>query len=254
MAHSPWDAELYDDNHSFVWKLTANVLKLLDPRADERIIDLGCGTGHLAQELASRGVDVVGVDSSESMISRARATYPGLRFVVADARDFDVGAKFDAVFSNAALHWMPEHGRVFARAFAHLRPGGRFVFEMGAEHNVQAILEALAHARGEIGAAPVAPTGTKTFLNVARATALLNSAGFEVLLATASDRPTGLNGPQGLRTWITMFGGAWLDDVPDGEREKFLAAAERHARPRLFRDGLWTADYRRLLVKALRPS
>ena len=252
MTKAAWNAELYDESHSFVWKLTAEIVALLDPQPAERIIDLGCGTGHLAQQLADRGIDIVGVDASAEMISKARQTYPGLRFEVADGRSFDVGADFDAVFSNAALHWMPEQERVFARVFAQLRPGGRFVFEMGGARNVLAIRGALDHGLRSIGAPLAAGNGSKTYLSVNQACAKLDRAGFEVTHATWSERPTLLEGEQGLRNWVLMFGAAWLEWVPLREREKFFAAVEAHARPRLFHDGNWIADYKRLRVRAVR--
>ncbi len=254
VTHAAWNAELYDESHSFVWKLTAEVLGLLDPKPGERMIDLGCGTGHLAQHLAERGVAIIGVDASAEMIAKARRTYPGLHFEIADGRTFDVGAGFDAIFSNAALHWMPEQERVFARVFAQLRPGGRFVFEMGGTRNVLAIREALDHGLSEIGAPLAAGNGSKTYLSVNQACAKLDRAGFEVTHATWSERPTLLEGEQGLRNWTLMFGAAWLEWVPALARERFFAAAEEHARPRLFHNGSWIADYKRLRVRAVRPE
>ena len=247
-----WNALKYDENYSFVWKLAGEMLALLDAKPGERIVDLGSGTGHLTRQLAERGAEVVGVDASREMIAEARRLHPGLRFEIADGRSFDVGESFDAVFSNAALHWMPEQERVFARVFAHLRPGGRFVFEMGGDRNVLAIREAIAHALHEIGAPLAAAAGSKTYLSVTQACAMLDRTGFEVVHATWTDRPTLLEGERGLRTWIEMFGASWLAWVPDAERERFFALAENHARPQLYRDGHWMADYKRLRVKALR--
>lgn len=254
MTDAIWNAELYDGKHSFVWKRTTEVLGLLDPRPGERMLDLGCGTGHLTQHLAGIGVEIIGVDASLEMAAKARYSYPGLRFVVADGRDFDLGSGFDAVFSNAALHWMSDQQRVFERVFAHLRPGGRFVFEMGGVRNLLAIREALAHALGLIGAPADAAGGRMTYLSVNQACALLDSAGFEVSSATWTERETPLEGPDGLRNWVEMFGDAWLQWVPKERREEFFAAVEAHARPRLFREDQWIADYKRLRVRAVRPA
>jgi trans-aconitate methyltransferase len=254
VPEAAWNAELYDRSHAFVWKLTDEVLALLDARAGERIVDLGCGTGHLAQRLAERGVEVVGVDASESMIAKARAAYPGLRFVVADGRSFDVGTGFDAVFSNAALHWMPEQQRVFERVRAHLRPGGRFVFEMGGARNLQRVREAIGKALRDLGAPLAAAGESNDYLGVTRACALLDAAGFEVTSATLTHRPTPLEGEHGLRNWIHMFGGAWLRWVDEPQRERFLSLAEEHARPHLYRDGAWIADYKRLRVRSQTAS
>src|SRR5262249_35803441 len=86
LATNAWDARLYDDKHAFVWKQGAALLDLLAPKANERILDLGCGTGHLTDQLAAAGAEVIGIDSAASMIDQARRTYPHLRFEIADAR------------------------------------------------------------------------------------------------------------------------------------------------------------------------
>src|SRR2546430_3077939 len=106
-----WNAGEYDSRHSYVWTLAADLIELLAPRAGERILDLGCGTGHLTAQIAARGAEVVGIDSSVSMIAQARQNFPKLKFQLADARDFRFEAPFDAVFSNAALHWVREAER-----------------------------------------------------------------------------------------------------------------------------------------------
>ena len=109
-----WDSSLYDDRHSFVWKKVGELIELLDAKSDERILDLGCGTGHLTAQIAARGASVTGLDSSVSMIAQARQNFPKLKFVLADARSFHFDQPFDAVFSNAALHWIPDAGSVIA--------------------------------------------------------------------------------------------------------------------------------------------
>src|SRR5262245_39882978 len=124
-----WDAGLYDEKHSFVWEHGAALLELLAAQPGERVLDLGRGTGHLTTQLAATGAEVVGLDSSATMIEQARRSYPQLRFEVADARDFSFAEPFDAVFSNAVLHWITEPERVIACVGRALRPGGRFVAE-----------------------------------------------------------------------------------------------------------------------------
>src|SRR6476646_6118715 len=101
-----WNSGLYDQAHSFVWKLAADLLPVLDPKQGERIVDLGCGTGHLTAEIARTGAHVIGIDSSAKMIEQARSTYPDIDFRIADARSFTLDEPVDAVFSNAALHWV----------------------------------------------------------------------------------------------------------------------------------------------------
>src|SRR5206468_2153174 len=127
----------YDDKHSFVWKYGKEVLDLLAPREGERILDVGCGTAHLTNQIASRGARVVGLDKSSAMIERARALYPELQLEVADATDFHFDEPFDAVFSNAAIHWMKDQDAVARAVFNALKPGGRFVAEFGGKGNIK---------------------------------------------------------------------------------------------------------------------
>ena len=110
-----WNASLYDDAHAFVWKAAASLLELLDPKAGERILDLGCGTGHLTAQIAARGATVIGLDNSQEMIGSARRLYPQIQFTVGDARTFAFDPAFDAVFSNAALHWIKEPDDIVQR-------------------------------------------------------------------------------------------------------------------------------------------
>jgi trans-aconitate methyltransferase len=245
-----WDASLYDDKHSFVWKHGASLLELLAPRPGERILDLGCGTGHLTAQIAAGGADVTGVDSSTAMIEQARHGYPHLRFEVADARDFVFAESFDAVFSNAVLHWIREPARVIGCVRRALKPGGRFVAEFGGKGNVQVIAGALEAAFREVGSEPFELPWY--FPSIAEYTALLEQGGLEVTFATLFDRPTPLDGEDGMRNWIAMFANDLLARVPEDRREGFLRIAEERLRPVLHRDGTWLADYRRLRVVARR--
>jgi trans-aconitate 2-methyltransferase len=125
---------------------------------------------------------------------------------------------------------------------------------MGGARNVLAIREAIEHGLREIGAPRAAAEGGKTYLSVNQACALLDREGFEVLPATWTERPTPLEGTDGLRKWIEMFGGGWTAGVQPEDRERFLALVEQHARPALFQGGAWIADYKRLRVRAIRPN
>ena len=245
-----WDADLYDDRHAFVWKHGASLVELLDPKTGERILDLGCGTGHLTAAIADAGATVVGLDHSAEMLAQARAAYPRLSFVQGDARDFTFPEPFDAVFSNAVLHWVRQPERVIRCVHDALRPGGRFVAELGGRGNVGRIEAAMRTAAERVGA----PLGDSPmyFPAVGAYTALLDAAGLEVRSAALFDRPTPLQGETGLRDWVKMFGGWALGAIPEDRREDFLRATEEAARPHLHRDGGWFADYRRLRVTAIR--
>lgn len=249
-ANQVWDAGLYDDRHSFVWKQGASLIELLAPKEGERILDLGCGTGHLTASLAESGATVVGLDSSADMLAQARSAFPRLEFVQADARAFSFVQPFDAVFSNAVLHWVRPPEDAIRCVRNALRPGGRFVAELGGQGNVRALLAALQTAADRMGIAAWQPPWY--FPGVGVYASLLESAGFEVRFATLFDRPTPLEGADGLKGWVKMFARSLLDDMPAERGEELLEAVEEAARPHLFREGGWFADYRRLRVAAVR--
>jgi trans-aconitate methyltransferase len=244
-----WDSSLYDDRHSFVWRAGASLVDLLDPEPGERILDLGCGTGHLTAKIAESGAKVTGLDSSTSMIAQARQNFPGLKFVLADARSFRFEEPFDAVFSNAALHWIHEAEAVVRSVVAALRPGGRFVLEMGVRGNVGRIRTAIEDVLTASGRAPKCPW---FYPSAGEYSTLLEKCGFEVRMAQTFDRWTKLEHPErGLREWLEMFAGAYFEGIPPGHREPLLRTIEDRLRQDLYRDGAWWADYRRLRVEAV---
>ena len=252
--NAKWDAGLYDDKHSFVWKLAAAVLELLDAKSGERILDLGCGTGHLTAKIAETGAHVVGIDRSPEMIRQAKEKYPSLRFEVMDAREIQLDGNFDAVFSNATLHWIKESERVIAGIRKLLRPSGRFVAEFGGKGNTGEFLKALQHAWANLGLANPAPHPWY-FPSLAEYTGLLEQHGFEVTQAAHIDRPTPLDdGVRGLRNWLEMFGSALVEGQPDATRERLFLEIELQLRPKLFHDDHWVMDYRRLRVVARRSA
>jgi trans-aconitate methyltransferase len=243
-----WDSALYDDRHSFVWKKAGDLIDLLDPQPGERILDLGCGTGHLTSQIAERGADVIGLDASASMIAQARQNYPKLKFVLADARKFELGGGFDAVFSNAALHWIPESAPVIASVARALKPGGRFVLEMGAKGNIARIVKALSAVLEEAGYKANNPW---FFPGAAEYASALEQQNFEVRALWTIDRWSKLEHPErGLREWLEMFAGVWFEGVPVKAHEAIVAEIESRLRPTLFRDNVWWADYWRLRVVA----
>ncbi|MGH2645856.1 MAG: class I SAM-dependent methyltransferase, partial [Chitinophagaceae bacterium] len=137
-----WNAELYDDKHAFVFKYGESVLELLDVKPGERILDLGCGTGYLTKEIKQHGAEVVGMDASADMISRAAKEHPDVDFLLGDATDFLFTEPFDAVFSNATLHWVHKADEAVKCVYNCLKRGGRFVAEFGGRGNMQNMIAA----------------------------------------------------------------------------------------------------------------
>jgi trans-aconitate 2-methyltransferase len=252
-AAPDWNAALYDQRFSCIAGYGRDLLPLLAPRAGERILDLGCGTGRLTDEIASSGAEVVGVDSSPSMIDEARAHYPHLSFSVMDARELKADSPFDAVFSNAVLHWIPDPERVVRAVAGVLRPGGRFVLEMGGLGNIGAIRTALLTAVSEIRSGHSESVDPWYFPGVGEYCSLLDRNGFRAIYALLFPRPTPLEGGvEGLATWLQVFAKDVLAPLDEPERERVIARVEDRTRDALFADGRWTADYVRLRVVAER--
>ncbi len=244
-----WNPDDYDSGHDFVFEYGADVVDLLDPAPGERVLDLGCGTGHLTADIATAVGDtglVLGIDQSGEMVARARKAYPDHQFVRADARAFATDDQFDAVFSNAALHWIPEQDAVVETVRNLLRPGGRFVAELGGAGNVATIVEAVQAVCARRGHDVDHPW---YFPTVGEHASLLERHGFRVTYARLFDRPTELDGGEdGLRQWLGMFGDGLLAPLSADEREAVVAAVERRLRPDRYdaQSETWTADYRRL--------
>lgn len=250
-----WNAAHYDDSYSFVWEHGAALLDILAPCEGERIVDLGCGTGHLTAKIAASGAEVVGVDGAFEMIEQATANYPSLRFVQFNAAEFDVGREFDAVFSNAALHWMKPPEDVANCISRALRDGGRLVAEFGGKGNIHLLLRAVFNAFEAVGRGLPEDANPWYFPSIAEYASLLESVGLEVRRAELFSRPTPLEGGEaGLRDWFGMFGGVLLERLPEGAYDGVMARIEAELRPDMFRDGAWQADYRRLRIVAVKSA
>src|SRR5581483_11020467 len=139
---SEWNPALYDQKHAFVFEYGQDLLALLQPQANELILDLGCGTGHLTNQIVQSGARVIGLDNSPSMLATARQNYPQLEFHLADAAEFSLPEQFDAVFSNAVLHWVTRAEAAVTCIACALKPQGRFVAEFGGKGNVRHIVTA----------------------------------------------------------------------------------------------------------------
>lgn len=250
---SRWSAADYAKNAAFVPRLGDAVLQLLNPQPGELILDVGCGDGVLTEKIVEAGARVIGLDSSEEMVEAARAR--GIDAFVADAEEMDVerfGA-FDAVFSNAALHWMLDPDAVASGIFRALRDGGRFVGEMGGEGNLLTLRTALRDeltARGYV----MPDQDPSWYAGVDEFTRLYLTTGFSDIHAELIPRPTPL--PGGAADWVKTFRAGVMDVamVPEFEREDIAAAVEARVAPVLQQpDGSWNADYVRLRFSMRKP-
>jgi SAM-dependent methyltransferase len=244
-----WDPARYIANARFVAELGAPVVELLAPVPGERILDLGCGDGFLTAKLAAMGCRVIGVDASAAQIEAARKL--GLDARVADAQALAFDTEFDAVFSNATLHWIREPDAAIDGVWRALKPGGRFVGECGGEGCVARIRAALGRALSRRGL-DIAEVNPWYFASAEEYGAKLRARGFRVESIAVFPRPTPL--PGDVRAWLETFAENFMKGLPPAERPAFLAEVQEDLRPALCdADGKWTADYTRLRFRAVKP-
>ena len=241
-----WDPESYARNARFVSDLGSPVVELLAPKPGERILDLGCGDGVLTKKLADMGCEVVAVDSSAAQIEAASKL--GLNASVISAEDLPYEEEFDAVFSNAVLHWIKRADVMLRGVYRSLKPGGRFVAECGGHgcvHRIQTALVQALHRRGVDGEARV----PWYFPTPSDYTTRLERAGFQVDSIALIPRPTPL--PGDIVGWLETFALDFYRDLSDEARGDYLQEVRMVLEPQL-RDanGCWVADYVRLRFAA----
>jgi len=247
-----WNPERYRRCAPFVAELGRDLVDLLDPRPGERVLDLGCGDGVLTTRLAERGCAVIGVDRSAAFVAAARLR--GLEVVEGDARRLQVtelrAGGFDAVFSNAVLHWIRQPVAVLRGVHRLLRPGGRLVAEFGGAGNIATVRSALHHALRRRGIDP-APRDPWYFPTAEAYRGLLEAHHFAVSEIRLFPRPTPVPGT--LTDWLQTLAAPLLAGLDSATRQQVEAEVEAATAPRL-RDaaGAWTVDYVRLRLRAVK--
>jgi SAM-dependent methyltransferase len=245
-----WNPEQYARTARFVADLALPVVELLAPRPGERILDLGCGDGALTEKLAACGCDVVGVDASPEQVAAAKAR--GLDARVMGATDLAFGREFDAVFSNAVLHWVKDANAAIRGVRRALRPGGRFVGEFGGAENITAIVAALT-AELAVRGIDAGPLNPWYYPSPEEYRTRLEAEKFSVSSIQLIPRPTPLPGP--MSDWLETFAQSFLNALPADQREPCIRGVEERLRPALCdAQGKWTADYVRLRFAATLPQ
>ncbi|WP_316805141.1 methyltransferase domain-containing protein [Pedobacter nototheniae] len=254
MPEIVWDATLYDKQHHFVSDYGADVLQWLAPKSGEHILDVGCGTGQLAAQIAESGALVSGTDASADMVANAKAAYPNLNFEVVDGTKLPYNEKFDAIFSNATFHWIENQPALVQGLFKSLKPGGRLVAEFGGKGNVKSITDAITNAAMQLGLENHLANNFWFFPSVSAYTTLLETNGFEVEQAWLFDRPTKLIGEEGMYIWINQFAQHAFKKLNEEQAKSIKNLAVEILKPNYFINGEWVADYRRLRIKAVKQK
>lgn len=239
-----WDPQAYGENGAFVHELAGGVLEWLAAQPGERILDLGCGDGQLTGRIAATGASVVGVDASPEMVAASRARGIAAEEASAESLPYTNGA-FDAVFSNAALHWVHGQDAMMAEVHRVLKPGGRFVAEMGGQGNIAAIRVALVAVLERHGFGG-REDGVNYFATPEGYRRRLTRHGFAVERIALIPRPTPLP-ESGMTGWLRTFRSGVLEGIPEPMRETVVEETVALLAPALRdEEGNWVADYVRL--------
>jgi len=248
-----WNPELYNEKHSFVYDYGENLIKLLQPGKNERILDLGCGSGQLTYKISKLCKEVIGIDSSSEMIADARSKFNNIDFQVSDAADFNFEKKFEAIFSNAALHWVTEYKKAIQCMFENLRHGGRIVLEFGGKGNIQTIINQVRQSLLNRNYVENSNIQLWYFPSIGEYTTELESQGFKIIFAQHFDRPTELaNQYTGIKDWIAMFCKAFFENVTIEHMEEIKQEVQEKIRSKCFVNGKWYADYKRIQIVAVK--
>lgn len=244
-----WNALEYKNSFSFVHQYGEAVIELLDINETDTIVDLGCGNGALTQRLSQLSKNVIGIDASDEMLKIAKEAYPDLTFIKADALDFDIGKKADAVFSNAVFHWIDKDKqiRLLTNINRNLRKGGRLVCEFGGFGCAEAIHSAL---EAEFNSHGLIYPRTFYFPTIGEYAPLLEQCGFKVEFAVLFDRKTRLKGENGLTDWINMFVTQPFKNMDAALSNEIIYNTVNKLKPILCENGIWYADYVRIRFKA----
>ena len=246
-----WNVELYNEKHDFVYKYGENLIKLLHPKGGDLILDLGCGAGQLSNEISKSGATVIGIDASEKMIKAAREKFSKIEFYIKEAANFQFEEPFDAIFSNASLHWVLESEKAVKCMYNNLKKRGKLVLEFGGKGNVRIILDAVERVLIESGYPERAKIKNWYFPSISEYTTLLEDNGFEVELAQLFERPTELaDSENGIKEWLLMFGTVFFKDISIDERDQIIGKIQESVRDRCFINGKWFADYKRIRILA----
>lgn len=250
-----WKPKLYNEKHSFVHNYGESLIELLDPKENERILDLGCGSGQLTFKINELVKETIGIDKSAEMVTDAKSKFPNIEFLVADASNFRFDKKFDSIFSNATLHWVKNYKNAIKCMYENLNPGGKIVLEFGGKGNVKTIVNELRNSLRTKGYKVQSDLDLWYFPSIGEYSTELESAGFRVLFAEHYDRPTELaDEKSGIKDWISMFADNFFIGVEENHIEEIKNEVQESVKEKCLIDGKWFADYKRIRIVAIKEK
>lgn len=250
-----WNPELYNEKHAFVYNYGEALIDVLQPTKGEFILDIGCGSGQLTQRIFEKTGMAMGIDNSSDMIRDASLKFPDVRFEVRSADNFHFDDTFDAIFSNAALHWVTNYKAAIRCMYGSLKKGGRLALEFGGKGNVQTIVNQLRRSLKQKGYVEQSSIDNWYFPSIGEYTSALEAEGFRVLVAKHFDRPTELaDEATGIMDWLSMFAADFFKGVRPDHIEEIKEEVQDKLKDGCFINGKWMADYKRIQILALKSS
>lgn len=252
-TNTKWKPQLYNEKHSFVYRYGEDLIKLLEPKANERILDLGCGSGQLTSKINEFAKETIGIDNSQEMIDEARSKFKNIEFQVGDAANFKFAKKFDSIFSNATLHWVKNYKGAIKCMYDNLKLNGKIVLEFGGKGNVQTIVHQLRDSLRIRGYDEQSDLSLWYFPSIGEYSPELESVGFRILLAQHYNRPTELTDEKtGIKDWISMFAGSFFNGVKLHHIEEIKSEVQEKIKDKCLVNGKWQADYKRIRIVAIK--
>lgn len=243
-----WNSTLYDKKHDFVAEYGKGLLEFVPKNKKQTILDLGCGTGTLTVQLLDFGNKVIGVDSSQNMVDRAKENFDNIEFIACDALALPFEKEFDIVFSNAVFHWISDHNILLQNIHKVLKQNGLLVCEFGANGNIATIENAFAKVCNGLGYDYKPKFNFPTSYTFGK---LLENNKFIIDKIYDYDRPTILkDNEEGLTNWMKQFFSAELSKIPENIQVEIFEKVEELTKDTLWNGKEWVADYRRLRVVA----
>lgn len=248
-----WNPKLYNEKHSFVYNYGEDLIRLLAPKKNERILDLGCGSGQLSFKISEFTKEIIGMDKSAEMIADAKLKFPNIEFRVGDAANFQFDKNFDSIFSNATLHWVKDSKNAIKCMHQNLNPNGKIVVEFGGKGNVQTIVNQLRTSLKNRGYIEQSELNLWYFPSIGEYTSELEKEGFSVLFAEHYDRPTELADEKtGIKDWISMFAERFFVGIAPNQVEEIKNEVQENVKEKCLTNGKWFADYKRIRIVAVK--